>query len=144
MSMESYIHDWSDFWWTFQYICYWHRISLSKSNEIIIQIGLSKTLTKKRSPTISEAFLQRFRISIYLQTCFKLYIYIYKKITDLIMNAAATFLTFGHFKRATTVRRLPNKPMTIMIPVTMAAKVSSVGENLKQKIFKKHVFSLYQ
>lgn len=52
--------------------------------------------------------------------------------TYLIMNAAATFLTLGHLRSATTVRRLPRRPTTIMIPVTTAANVRRVGENLEQ------------
>lgn len=47
------------------------------------------------------------------------------------MKAAATFLTLGHFSNATTVRRLPNNPTSIMVPVTTAANVSNPGENLE-------------
>lgn len=49
----------------------------------------------------------------------------------LMMKAAATFLTLGHLRSATTVSKLPNRPITMMKPVMTAAKVRRPGENLK-------------
>lgn len=51
--------------------------------------------------------------------------------TYLMINAAATFLTLGHFSNATTVSKLPNNPITMMKPVTTAANVRRPGENLQ-------------
>lgn len=49
----------------------------------------------------------------------------------LIINAAATFLTFGHLHSATIVSRLPHMPTTIIRIVITAANVRSGRENLK-------------
>lgn len=51
----------------------------------------------------------------------------------LIMNAAATFRTFGHFNNAITVNKLPQIPTIIIRPVNMAANVSNVRLNLVGK-----------
>lgn len=48
-----------------------------------------------------------------------------RRLTDLIINAAATFLTRGHLRSAKMVRRLPTSPTTMMSTVDTAAKVSS-------------------
>lgn len=47
------------------------------------------------------------------------------------MNAAATFLTFGHLSSATTVNALPKMPTIIIRIVSMAAKLSNGRPNLK-------------
>lgn len=49
----------------------------------------------------------------------------------LIIKAAATFLTFGHFSRAITVRAFPTMPTIIMAIVNIAAIVSNGRGNLK-------------
>lgn len=48
-----------------------------------------------------------------------------------MMNAAATFLTFGHLSSATTVNALPKMPTIIMRMVITAAKFSNGRPNLK-------------
>lgn len=48
------------------------------------------------------------------------------------MKAAATFLTFGHFNRATTVNELPQMPTIIIIIVTTAAKFNNGRSNLQK------------
>lgn len=62
------------------------------------------------------------------------------------MNAAATFRTFGHFKRAITVNRFPQMPTIIMIIVVAAAKFSNGRPNLelgnKKKTFQNHKVDL--
>lgn len=46
------------------------------------------------------------------------------------MKAAATFLTFGHLRRATIVKRLPKTPTIIIITAKTAAVVNSGLEKL--------------
>lgn len=55
----------------------------------------------------------------------------YNNKTYLIMNAAATFRTFGHFNNAITVNKLPQIPTIIIMMVTMAANVSRPRLNLE-------------
>jgi hypothetical protein len=55
-----------------------------------------------------------------------------QSIANLIMKAAATFLTRGHLMRATIVRRFPRIPTTMIRTVIVAVKSSSGLENLQQ------------
>jgi hypothetical protein len=62
-------------------------------------------------------------------------LFTYKKqqnIANLIMKAAATFLTRGHLRRATIVRRFPRIPTTMIKTVMVAAKSSKGLENLQR------------
>lgn len=59
----------------------------------------------------------------------------------LIINAAATFRTFGHFSNAITVNKLPQIPITIIKIVAIAAKLSNGRPNLKMK-YKCHLMKL--
>lgn len=52
----------------------------------------------------------------------------------LTIKAAATFRTFGHFRSATMVKRLPQIPTTMIKIVITAAKVRRGRGNLKMKI----------
>lgn len=51
------------------------------------------------------------------------------------MNAAATFLTFGHLRSATTVNALPKMPTIIIRIVRTAARLSNGRPNLKVKTY---------
>lgn len=51
--------------------------------------------------------------------------------THLMIKAAATLRTLGHFSRATTVNRLPHMPTIIMRKVMTAANVKSDCEKLQ-------------
>lgn len=48
----------------------------------------------------------------------------------LMINAAATFRTFGYFNKATIVNKFPTIPTIIMSMVKIAAVVNSGRENL--------------
>lgn len=55
-----------------------------------------------------------------------------------IMNAAATFRTFGHLSNASTVNEFPQIPTIIIKMVATAAKFNNGRPNLKTKN-KKHI-----
>lgn len=57
----------------------------------------------------------------------------------LIINAAATFRTFGHFSNAITVNKFPQIPTIIMSIVAAAAKFSNGRPNLELKSKKKNI-----
>lgn len=48
------------------------------------------------------------------------------------MKAAATFLTLGHLRSATTVKEFPKIPTIIIVIVAVAANVNNGLENLKK------------
>lgn len=58
-------------------------------------------------------------------------IYLRWKQLYLIIKAAATFRTLGHFSRATTVNAFPKIPTIMMAMVKTAAMVNSHRGNLK-------------
>lgn len=62
-----------------------------------------------------------------------------KMLFYLIIKAAATFRTFGHFKRAITVNKFPQMPTIIMMIVAAAAKFSNGRPNLELRSKKKHL-----
>jgi len=55
-----------------------------------------------------------------------------QNIANLIMKAAATFLTRGHLTSAKIVRRFPRIPTTMIKTVMVAAKSSKGLENLQK------------